>query len=310
MSGILGHEVRQRRRVGRLLGSRARRTWRLGGRGLRHGRARGRRARLAGGLLRRPLGRERAGWRRLVRGVFLPGSRLRRGSVVGGRGRRRGPVAAKEGPEDGALLPLVDQRLLAVRVLDGRDDALAGVAAQVALDQGVQAGNRIEHGAPGSGALLVRVESGSVALLGAAALGRAQVQARLVVLGADAALWLAVVAGLVVHMAEVAAARRQQVSRRPKSGGLPAASCDAWVDCTLTHASPSSSSGGWRAPRWPQLSRGRWRAATSTTAGAIIHRQSLAFAWAAPSSTGTGEPRVRGVTALPTGRCHSEGTEG
>jgi hypothetical protein len=75
----------------------------------------------------------------------------------------------------------------------------------VALDEGVQPRDGGQHGAPGGGALLVGVEGGAVALLRAAALGRAQVQAGLVVLGADAAFRLAVVAGLVVDVAEVAA---------------------------------------------------------------------------------------------------------
>jgi hypothetical protein len=75
----------------------------------------------------------------------------------------------------------------------------------VALDEGVQARNGAQHGAPGGGALLVRVERRAVALLRAAPLGRPQVQAGLVVLGADVAFGLAVVAGLVVDVAEVAA---------------------------------------------------------------------------------------------------------
>lgn len=112
---------------------------------------------------------------------------------------------AEEGAEDGALLPFGDEGVLLVGVLDGGDNGLARVAAQVALDEGVQAGDGGEDGTPGGGALLVGVERGAIALLRAPALGRAQIQARLVVLGADAALGLAVVAGLVVYMAEVAA---------------------------------------------------------------------------------------------------------
>jgi hypothetical protein len=81
----------------------------------------------------------------------------------------------------------------------------------VALDEGVQARDGAEDGAPGSGALFVGVESGAVTLLRAAALGGAEVQARLVVLGANAAFGLAIVAGLVVYMAEVAA---KTVSKR------------------------------------------------------------------------------------------------
>lgn len=113
---------------------------------------------------------------------------------------------AKESAEHGAVLPPRDQGVLLVRVLDGSHHGLAGVAAQVALDESVQARDGAEHGAPGSGALLVGVERGAVPLLRTPALGRAQVQTGLAVLGADAAFGLAVVAGLVVYMAEVAAA--------------------------------------------------------------------------------------------------------
>ena len=111
----------------------------------------------------------------------------------------------KKRAKHGALLPLRYEGILLVRVLDRGDDGAAGGAAQVALDEGVEPRDGGEHGAPGGGALLVGVEGGAVALLRAAALGRAQVEARLVVLGADAAFGLAVVAGLVVDMAEVAA---------------------------------------------------------------------------------------------------------
>lgn len=128
--------------------------------------------------------------------------------VCGGCGGARAVVVAKESAEDGAFLPLGDEGVLLGRVLDGARDEAAGAAAEVALDQGVEAGDGAEDGAPRRGALLVRVEGGTVALLRAAALGRAQVEAGLVVLLADAALGLAVVAGLVVDVAKVTAGRR------------------------------------------------------------------------------------------------------
>jgi hypothetical protein len=111
----------------------------------------------------------------------------------------------KKSAEHGAALPAREQGVLLVGVLDGGHDGGAGGAAQVALDEGVQARDGAQHGAPGGGALLVRVERRAVALLRAAPLGRPQVQAGLVVLGADVAFGLAVVAGLVVDVAEVAA---------------------------------------------------------------------------------------------------------
>lgn len=112
---------------------------------------------------------------------------------------------AKEGFEDRALLPSGDQGFLLVRVFDGCGNGFASIATQVTLDEGVQARDGAEDGAPSSGTLFVRVEGIAVAFLRPTTLGRAQVQTGLVVLGADSAFWLAIVARLVVYMAEVAA---------------------------------------------------------------------------------------------------------
>lgn len=114
-------------------------------------------------------------------------------------------VGAQQEVEDAAGLPLGDQGVLLGGLLDGADDDGAVVGAQVGLDEGLEPRDGGQHGAPGGGALPERVEGVAVALLRTAALRRAQVQTRPVVLGAHTAPRGRVVAGLVVDVAEVAA---------------------------------------------------------------------------------------------------------
>lgn len=75
----------------------------------------------------------------------------------------------------------------------------------MALYESIEAGNGAQDGAPCGGALLVCIESGPVAFLGATSFGWAQVETWLVVLGADTALGFAIITRLVVDVAEVTA---------------------------------------------------------------------------------------------------------
>lgn len=71
--------------------------------------------------------------------------------------------------------------------------------------EGIETGNGAENGTPSGGALFVRVESSPVALLRPTPFCGPQVEARLVVLLANTALWLCVVTWLVIDVTEIAA---------------------------------------------------------------------------------------------------------
>ena len=154
-------------------------------------------------LLQNPLG-----WRWADPGYivcrFIVFELLRWQDIVFWSGRGCWAAVHKEGLEYRTLLPLADESLLLVGVLDGGYHAFPSAPSQMALNQGVKAGNRIENGAPSGSALFVGVESGAVPLLRPAPLCWAQVQARLVVFGAHTTLWFPIITWLVVDMAEIA----------------------------------------------------------------------------------------------------------